>query len=162
MSGQLIIRSVISSSEYSVKPIETEAYLEFYDATVNIIQNAFYIHPSFEDEYLKQIDFNSNYNLMVFNSLRKEELFITAIRNLRKKISWITLNNDFQNGDISEKEFDHELEQYPHKYIIDVKLLSNEADINILHDIIIKVDDGFTIDDVSEVFSLDVTGCSGI
>lgn len=93
-------------------------------------------------------------------AIRKEEFFVTAIKNLRKKINFIILNNEFQNGDITDIDFEKEIEENPDKYVVTVDNLQNEHDLEILHEVITKVNEHFSIDEISEVFSIDITGAN--
>lgn len=88
---------------------------------------------------------------------KKEVFFVTAIKNLRKKINFISLNNDFQNGDISDEEFESEIEKNPEKYVINVFNASTVDDINILYEVIDDIKERFNEDEIAETFSIDVS-----
>lgn len=89
---------------------------------------------------------------------RKEDFFINAIKNLRKKINFISLYNEFQNGDISDADFEKEIELNPDKYVVTVDNVKDNEDLMILHEVISKVNENLSIDEISEIFSIDLTG----
>jgi len=91
------------------------------------------------------------------NEIRKEFFYVEAIRNLRKKIRFMNLNFEFQNDDITENEFENELKENESKYFVHVSLLKSEADFYILKDIVEKINDDLTTDDVADIFSIDVS-----
>jgi hypothetical protein len=96
-------------------------------------------------------------NFYSFHWNRKESLYITGIKNLRKKINFIRLNNEFQNDEISDDEFEAEIDNNPEKYIVNVETLKKESDLLILQEIVEKIAEDLTIDEVSEIFSIDIT-----
>jgi hypothetical protein len=56
---------------------------------------------------------------------------------------------------IDEEEFNKELEQNPENYIVDINYLSNPSDLMIITDIVKKIGKEFTVDEVSEIFSIE-------
>lgn len=128
------------------------------------LEPLFKIEPSIYYSYFTVADDNQqNENFYFFPEpysriIKKEEFLITAIKNLRKKINFIHLNYEFQNGDINDIEFEKEIEENPDKYVVSVDHIHDETDLNILHEVITKVNENFTLDEISEVFSIDVTG----
>jgi len=86
---------------------------------------------------------------------KKEDYYIIAVRNLRKKINFLRLNNDFNNEEISDEEYSQEIENNPNKYIIDIKYLSDPNEIHCVNDIINRIGGDFTYDEVGELLSID-------
>jgi hypothetical protein len=136
-SGAIPIASESSIFLYAPSPFITPQYL-------------FFISKNPEMNQLTILPYS------LYKQGRKEDLFLTAIRNLRKKINFISLNNEYQNGDISEDEFEKELEVNQHKYVVNVSALKDKIDLEILQEIIPKIDDDITIDEAAEVFSIDI------
>lgn len=88
---------------------------------------------------------------------RKEELYVTAIKNLRKKINYISLNNEFQNGEISDEEYDTEIEKNAEKYVVNVKQIKDDFELEVLFDVVDKIKEPFNEDEIAEIFSLDIS-----
>ncbi len=86
----------------------------------------------------------------------KEEYYIAGINNLRKKINFLQLNYDFQNGEISEDDYENEIESRPDKYVVNVQMLNKHSDLLILNDIISKIGDDLSVDEIAEIFSVDL------
>lgn len=85
----------------------------------------------------------------------KERFYITGIRNLRKKINFIRLANEYSNDQISEEEYEHEITSYPDKYIVDIQDLKEPIDSIVIHEIVGKIGGDLTFDEVGEIFSVD-------
>jgi hypothetical protein len=88
--------------------------------------------------------------------MKRESLYITAIRNLRKKIRFMNLNFDYQNDFITEDEFQKELNEHQDKYFINVSLLSDKFELDCITKIVNNIDDDLTIDDIADIFSIDI------
>jgi len=88
------------------------------------------------------------------NAIR-EIYSITAIRNLLKKNNFLQLNLDLSNQLLNEEEFNNEIENKPGKYVIEMREIENPQDLFVISDIVNKVGQQFTIDEVSELFSVD-------
>lgn len=86
----------------------------------------------------------------------KERFYVAGINNLRKKINFLQLHYDFQNGEISQEDYENELENNQNKYVVDVRMLKNHYDLLILNDIIKKIGDDLTVDDIAEIFSVEL------
>lgn len=86
----------------------------------------------------------------------KEELCLVAIKNLFKKAEFLQLSLQLSENLITEDEFENEISVNPEKYVIDIKESENPEYIEIIKNIIIKIGKVFTIDEVSELFSIDV------
>ncbi len=92
----------------------------------------------------------------------KEGFYITGIQNLRRKINFIRLNNDFQNGDITEEEYEKELEENEDKYVVNVSFLNNAYYLQILNEIIDKIGGDLTLSDIQEMFSVDISKANNL
>jgi len=140
-------------SEFNVSAVSTG----FLNLAVNFSSVAFseqgvtiFLSQTGMTNYLRAFNSISNYNN------KKEDFYITAIRNLRKKIRFMNLNFDYQNDDITEQEFEQELKDNQSKYFVNISLLKDEVDLSIIREIVGKIDDNLTINDISDIFSIDI------
>jgi len=88
---------------------------------------------------------------------RNEELLLKAVRNYIRKINFAELNEELEDGSITEEDYNNELEKNSDKYAITLKSLENPGDI----DNIIYLTDkigynlrNFSVSEVSEMFSV--------
>lgn len=86
---------------------------------------------------------------------RKEELFITALNNLLKRAEFLQLSAQLSSNELTEEEFDNEIESNPGKYVVNINYLENERDIEIISSIVQKLDRPISMDDVAEIFSIE-------
>lgn len=86
---------------------------------------------------------------------RKEELYITCIKNLQKTVKFLNLENQLETKGISEEEYYGELHDNLDKYIIDVEILNNETDLKLVQEIISELDIEVNYDDIWTLFSID-------
>ena len=92
-------------------------------------------------------------------SEEKEELYLRALRNLYRKLDFIELNQALDMSDITEDEYDKELESNEEKYLIpaptEVPTLQQIIQIT---DILKRIgrENNISVDEVSETFSLDM------
>lgn len=92
-------------------------------------------------------------------SEEKEELYLRVLRNLFRKLDFIELNQSLDMSDISEEEYDRELESNEDKYLIPSpsgkpSLQQIIQITNILKRI--GRDKNMSVDEVSELFSLEM------
>lgn len=85
----------------------------------------------------------------------KEELYVTAIRNLLKKNNYLNLALKLSEGDISEDEFDKEIENNPKEYIIELNEIKDEDTLYHITELVKNIGKSFTIGEVSELFSIE-------
>ena len=86
---------------------------------------------------------------------RKEQLYITAIQNLRKQLHYRELHEEFEKNEITEDEFTKQLEENGDKYVINVTPIEDENDIYLIQDIIEKIgNDEYSTSDVGDLFSI--------
>ena len=87
----------------------------------------------------------------------KEQLYVQALRNLLRKLDFIELNQSLEMEDISEDDYDKELEENEDKYLIPAPSAEPTfRQVIQVADIIKRLgrEDSITVDEVSEMFSL--------
>jgi len=91
------------------------------------------------------------------NYLSKKELFyVKAIKNLVIKNNFLKLSLYHAEKQISNKKFFNEIKNNSEKYAVTINNLNDINDILIIDDLIRNMGLDFTIDEVSELFSLDL------
>ena len=86
----------------------------------------------------------------------KEEFLITAVKNLRRVIAFHQLHDDLQTGQITEAEFEKEVEENHDKYTIPIRPMEDENDIFLIQEIVGEIGlVDVSCDDVGELFSID-------
>ncbi|MBZ9728264.1 hypothetical protein LB467_01065 [Salegentibacter sp. JZCK2] len=80
---------------------------------------------------------------------------ILAVQNLLKKNHLLELSLELAEEQISEEDFENELDANPSKYTIDINYIENINDLSVISKIIQEVGQSFSVDEVSEIFSLD-------
>ncbi len=91
--------------------------------------------------------------------LKKENFYITAVKNLLKKINFLELYQQLLEDQITESEFNEEIERESSKYIIDIKELQDPDDLTIILDIVNKITfdlKDFSLNEINELFSVDL------
>lgn len=93
-----------------------------------------------------------------FLSEDKETLYLQALRNLYRKIDFIELSQALESEDISEEEFDKELEENEDRYLIpSPTVVPTMKQVIQVSEIMKKLGrEKSSVDEVSEVFSLDM------
>ena len=87
----------------------------------------------------------------------KEELYITAIDNLLKKVDYLNLTIELDQELITEDEFDHELEKNEDNYLITVNQNFKPTDFDLVVSITNRLKNRkFSSDEISELFSIDI------
>lgn len=94
-------------------------------------------------------------------SIRKEEFLFTGIKNLRKNVKFLQLAKDLASKHITEDEFETEIENNPEKYLIDINPMTDPNDVILLHEIVNKIGDDLSIDEVGDIFSFDTESIKG-
>lgn len=87
-------------------------------------------------------------------SNEKEQLLIQAIKNLIIKNNYLQLLLELSDNNITEEEFNKELDQHSEKYFIDVKNELNEKTLLIILDIFKQLGNDFYINDITDLFSI--------
>lgn len=89
----------------------------------------------------------------------KERLYIKALRNLFRKLDFIELNQSLDMDDISEEQYNRELEENEDNYLIPAPVdKPSVQQIVQITDIVRKIgrENKISVDEVSEIFSLDM------
>lgn len=84
----------------------------------------------------------------------KEKLYITGIDNLIKKNNLLQHSVQLAEGFITEEEFEREIEENPDNFIISIREPYNLDELIVLKDIVKKIGRQFSVDEVSEIFSI--------
>jgi hypothetical protein len=87
--------------------------------------------------------------------LKKEVYYVTAIRNLIKKNNYLQLLYDLAEGNITEQDYESELDTNSAKYLIEWNKLENPNDVKTIASIVKKIGLEFTVDEVADMFSID-------
>ncbi|MBR4536191.1 MAG: hypothetical protein IKO62_05985 [Bacteroidales bacterium] len=98
-------------------------------------------------------------------SEEKEELYLRALRNLYRKLDFMELNQSLEMSDISEDEFDKELETHEDKYLIPAPSgTPSQQQIIQITDILKRLgrENSMSVDEVSEMFSLEMDKAMGV
>lgn len=100
--------------------------------------------------------FTEAYNILK-KSQRSETLLIEAIRNFIKKINISELNESLNEEEITEEEFDAEINKNAFRYVINLNNITSQDDAIIISELVQKI--GFDLRDlstseVSELFSV--------
>ena len=106
--------------------------------------------------FLNKKDFFVGLNDMKSRVILREDLYQTIIRNILKKYEFLNLSYQLATNQIDEDEFDNEIEENPDKYIIKLKEF-DEAILPEIIDIIKTIGHDFTIDQVEELFALNIS-----
>lgn len=88
---------------------------------------------------------------------KKENLYITAIRNFLRKENFSELNQSLLNEQITEDEFEKQLDEYEDKYVIVLKDVNQDEDVKLIAQLVEKIGydlRDFSVGDISEMFSL--------
>jgi len=86
---------------------------------------------------------------------KKEKYFIRAIKNLKIQNNFYELALQLEEGQITEEEYNNEIDEHPEKYVVSVEYLEDPNDIGILREILKKVGLEFNVDEASELFSIE-------
>jgi hypothetical protein len=92
-------------------------------------------------------------------SEEKEELYLRALRNLYRRLDFIELNQSLESEEITEEEFDRELETNEANYLIPApEGKPTMQQIIQISDIIRKLgrEKKISVDEVSDMFSLEM------
>lgn len=86
---------------------------------------------------------------------KKENLYIKAIKNLLIQNNFLELALQLEEGYISEEEYNRKIEKYPGKYVVQVDNLDEPNDVKVIQDIMKKMGNKYSVEEVAELFSLD-------
>ncbi len=136
------------------------------ESTLTYIEENVLINSKFDlksDDFNRPITFtttkkkiNSFYEYSCNREIENKLLY-RIIKNLIKKTSFIQLSLQLTEDQITEDEFDMEIENNPEEYIIDLQYLDENINLFSINNIIKKIGKGFSIDEVSEMFAIDLS-----
>jgi hypothetical protein len=107
-----------------------------------------------EQEYFT-LTFKAKEIEYIFNILNtKEEKYQEAISNLIKKSKFLQLYIQLAEDQITEEEFESELIHNPNKFVIKLKELSSNIELEALLGILQSLPIKLSIDEVSEIFGI--------
>lgn len=92
-----------------------------------------------------------------YDANEREEFYLLAIRNLLKSKAFLGLSLQLAEGDISDDEFDKEIENNPEKYVIEVSSNFDTKDVKHVIHIMNSINEDMSVSDVAELFSMDVS-----
>jgi len=85
---------------------------------------------------------------------RKEDFYILGFKNLLKQKRFLELSLELSDDLITEEEYETEIEENFEKYTIQLNNLDDINDLKIIEHITNKIGENFSIDEVSEIFSI--------
>lgn len=85
---------------------------------------------------------------------KTEDFYRIGMTNLLKKNRYLELSLELAEDLITEDEFEEEIERSPDKYIIQLKDLNDYNDLQIIESITKKINEKFSVDQISELFSI--------
>jgi len=91
----------------------------------------------------------------------KEELYKRAIKNLLKSVRYHQQLELLLTDQITEEEYDEELENNSDKYVIDCTSKASDKQILIIGEILKEIDEfneNFGVDDIEEIFGFSLSG----
>lgn len=98
------------------------------------------------------------------NTKRNEELLLLALRNHIRKVNFAELNEELEDGDISDEQYNSELEKNSDKYAITLKSMENPNDIFNIAELVDRIGNNlrsFSMSEVSEMFSVNESSLLG-
>jgi hypothetical protein len=84
----------------------------------------------------------------------KEQFYVKGINNLLKKNNLLQLSLQLSDNLITEDEFEEEINNNSEKYIISVENLTSVNQLHVLKDIVKSIGKDFSVDEISELFSV--------
>jgi len=100
----------------------------------------------------------SNFTENIFDVLQenssKEIFYVKAIKNILKQKEYINLLYQVSNDLITEEDFNTELDKNEEKYLINVDNELDNSNYKVIANVISKIGNNFTDDDILEIFSL--------
>lgn len=87
--------------------------------------------------------------------LVKEDLLFQCITNLIRKSNFLKLYIKLTEDQISDEEFENEIEENPHEYVIDLKPIDSGLHFQLLVEILQKFPKkNISLDEFAEIFSI--------
>jgi hypothetical protein len=149
MTRSEILPSFLSSSTDTVISTQGDNNISLYNISIGT------------DD--KMISFGVQWNTLergiktLIHSHKRETLLIEAIRNFLRKVNFTELNESLNEEEITEEQFEHEINQHSDKYAITLRSNISKDDVIQIIELVDKI--GFDIRDlssseVSEMFSV--------
>ncbi len=146
--------------------LKTPKYLKNYKTSEKIYFDPNETDANSEDFYVtvhtpNQIALMDKKNLLklgnkfIFKNEIKENLYITALRNYHKTNNFLKLLNNLSEKLITEEEFGNELNENEDKYVVHANEEVDLHKLKIISEIVQKIGIDFSVDEVSELFSID-------
>ncbi len=85
----------------------------------------------------------------------KEQLYTSMVKNLMKKNNFLNLSWLLDQGQITEEDYQVEIETNPELYVIETNGEVNTEVILTINDILNELNLQLSVDEVSELFSVD-------
>ncbi len=85
----------------------------------------------------------------------KEELYKVMVKNLMKKNNYLNLSWMLDKEQITEDDFQVELDSNPELYLIEATDIASIERVNTVNEILQELEIELNIEDVSELFSID-------
>ena len=126
--------------------------LTTYEALPVIPDNSLTIDPkqNFYEFKVRKIDVHNFINIVNV----KEVLYSDAITNLMKKSKFLQLYIQLIEEQISEDEYDKELNENPANYFINMKEVKSNLEYAALFQVMQNLPKDITLDEVSEIFGI--------
>lgn len=151
MENDIITQPLDSTDEMLIDEVKRLTYVRAHSQEK---QSEYICLETFTKDKTTRMDWRESYL-----SVGKEELYLRLVRNLYRRMDFIELTQALEAGDISEEQFDAELDNNEDRYLIPAS--SETPSVQQLiqaSDIVKKIGrvDRMTIDEASEMFSLDM------
>lgn len=103
--------------------------------------------------------YSSAVNATFWDSLfqKKEDMYLLAISNILKQKDFLSLMYQLGTNQIDDEEFSREIEENENRYLITMNDSKSDDEMNIILEIINKLGRKFSVEDISEIFSVDVS-----
>jgi len=135
---------------YTSFPQEWRSERFYYYNLLNSIPS--YSYWTSEGSYRKNTEFVPVHH---FEFNKRETLYITAIKNLIKQKEFLSLMYQVSSNQISDDEFNRELESNESKYLVHISDKADNFNFQALFDVVVNLGIELTLDEVSEMFGID-------
>ncbi len=135
------------------KELDTSHDFSLEDVTKKIT----FTYRIVEEDYSKRVFDNIK---TTFELEKREVYYLKAIKSLLKKTSFLELSNKLDDEQITEDEYYEELDKNSSEYFNEIEYLQNKNDLYIIADLVKKIGKNFTLDEVGDLFSVDLSEIS--
>jgi len=121
------------------------------------------LNPNDNIIYFKGITTQSTFEKMIeglsnIESINmKKDLLITAYKNRTIQNNYLHLYIKLLESEITEDSFEKVINDQSEKYIIDINKIPTVTQLDVLSSLLIELNEDFDTDDVSELFSFDLS-----